>query len=106
MLMDKPNNNEKNPFEKQIDELNEWQENSSNPGHYVGTGKVPLPVKNMYKSPFAIIFLGIIMLLPTILNLINDFTLLTVYNNLLGSILGCVFIFAGVSRLLNKRRLK
>jgi GNAT superfamily N-acetyltransferase len=49
--MSNQGDNELNPLEKQIEEINEWQKNSANPVHFVETSKVPVPKKNLLKSP-------------------------------------------------------
>lgn len=43
--MDKNQRKERTSLDKQIDELNEWQKNVNNPGYFVGTGKIPVPMK-------------------------------------------------------------
>ncbi|MDF2533329.1 MAG: hypothetical protein K0Q65_2910 [Clostridia bacterium] len=37
------------PYDAELNELKEWQSNMYNPGHYIGTGKVPYPMKNLAK---------------------------------------------------------
>jgi hypothetical protein len=39
------------PYDAELNDLREWQDNMYNPGHYVGTGKVPYPLKNLARRP-------------------------------------------------------
>lgn len=54
---------EKNDFEKDMKDLEEWQEQQYSPGHYIGTGKVPRPILNSTKHPKLMLIAGIIGLL-------------------------------------------
>ncbi|MDP4133202.1 MAG: hypothetical protein Q8882_04230 [Bacillota bacterium] len=44
----KDSNKELNEFENQLNEIKEWQKNAYNPGFFIGTGRVPLPLKNLH----------------------------------------------------------
>ena len=35
------------PYDAELNDLREWQDNMYNPGHYVGTGKIPYPLKHL-----------------------------------------------------------
>jgi Flp pilus assembly protein TadB len=35
------------PYDAELNDLREWQENMYNPGHYVGTDKLSYPLKNL-----------------------------------------------------------
>jgi len=59
ILNDKDNNVELNLLEKQIKEIEEWQKNANNPGHFVGTGKIPIPLRNLLGSPRTMLIVGI-----------------------------------------------
>jgi hypothetical protein len=39
------------PYDAELNEIREWQDNMYNPGHYIGTGKVPYPLKNLARHP-------------------------------------------------------
>ncbi|MDF2591784.1 MAG: hypothetical protein K0S75_1250 [Clostridia bacterium] len=39
------------PYDAELNDMREWQENMYNPGHYVGTGKVPYPLKQLARRP-------------------------------------------------------
>jgi hypothetical protein len=39
------------PYDAELNDIREWQDNMYNPGHYIGTGKLPYPLKNMVKNP-------------------------------------------------------
>ncbi|NBG87792.1 hypothetical protein [Isachenkonia alkalipeptolytica] len=56
---------EKNDFEKDMENLEDWQEKQYSPGHYIGTGKVPRPILAVSKHPKLLIVAGAIgLLLP------------------------------------------
>jgi hypothetical protein len=52
------NNIEKNDFEKQIEDIDEFQKNATNPGYFIGNGKVPAPLKGIRRYPVVLIVLG------------------------------------------------
>lgn len=56
--MSNQDNNELDPLEKQLEEINEWQKNSANPGYFIEKGKLPLPMKNLLKSPIVMLIIG------------------------------------------------
>lgn len=39
------------PYNQELEELKEWQENQYNPGHYIGTGRIPYGLKMLSKNP-------------------------------------------------------
>lgn len=39
------------PYDAELNDIREWQDNMYNPGHYIGTGKLPYPLKNLTRSP-------------------------------------------------------
>lgn len=41
----------KAPYDSQLNDLREWQENMYNPGHYIGTGKLSYPIKQLARHP-------------------------------------------------------
>jgi len=54
---------EKNDFEKDMKNLEEWQDRQYSPGHYIGTGKIPRPILKSTKNPGLMIIAGVIGLL-------------------------------------------
>lgn len=38
-------------YNAELQELKEWQDNQYNPGHYVGTGRLPYPLRAIAKHP-------------------------------------------------------
>ncbi|OWZ82891.1 hypothetical protein [Natranaerobius trueperi] len=50
----------RNNFEKQLEELEEWQENQYYPGHYIGTGRIIKFVKELNKYWLAPLIIGVI----------------------------------------------
>lgn len=95
-------NNELNEFEQQLKDINEWQENCNNPGHYIGSAKVPTPMKNLFKSPIVILILGVIIAIPTLYSIINDLSFQNILNNILYIIISVSFIVGGIIRMFNK----
>ena len=53
----------KNDFQKDMENLEDWQEKQYSPGHYIGTGKVPRPVLSVSKYPKLLIVVGVLGLL-------------------------------------------
>ncbi|MDF2841424.1 MAG: hypothetical protein K0Q99_2196 [Clostridia bacterium] len=39
------------PYDAEMNDMREWQDNMYNPGYYVGTGKIPYPLKNLARHP-------------------------------------------------------
>jgi hypothetical protein len=96
------NDKELNPLEKQLEEINEWQKNATNPGYFIGSGKVPLPMRNLLKSPILMLIVGIIFIIPTIYNLVSNFNIATVVTNLITIVIGGALIFGGIMRILKR----
>lgn len=94
---------ENNEFEQQLKDINEWQENYNNPGHYIGSAKVPTPLKNLFKSPAIILIVGIIITILTLYSIISNFTFENILSNIFSIIISASFIFGGIVRMLNKR---
>jgi hypothetical protein len=97
--------NEKNDFEKELDEIREWQDNQFNPGHYIGTGRVPRPLSSLSKHPVILIILGVIWLVPGILALcFSGISMLNLTGLIFGLIFPMLFIYGGVVRLRSGRK--
>ncbi len=90
IINNKNNETKLNPLEKQIEEINEWQKNANNPGYFIGSGKAPLPIKNLLKSPIIMLIIGFI------------FAITTIFNNVMVIIISIILITGGIIRLLNK----
>jgi hypothetical protein len=61
----------KNEFEKQIQDIDEQQKNSANPGYYIGSGKIPHALGVIRKYPIILIILGSLGLVFSGLSLLN-----------------------------------
>lgn len=61
---------EENDFEKDMEDLEQWQKQQYSPGHFIGTGKIPRPILNLTKHPRMLIIAGVIGLLFPIAALI------------------------------------
>lgn len=95
---------ELNPFEEQLNEINEWQNNSTNPGYFIEKGSAPLPIKNMSKAPVLMIIVGILFAIPTLIFLIRDFTLGNILSSSVMILISTSFIVGGILRLKRKHR--
>jgi len=102
IINNKNNETKLNPLEKQIEEINEWQKNANNPSYFIGSGKAPLPIKNLLKSPIVMLIIGFIFAIPTIFSLVKDFSIETIFNNVMVIIISIILITGGIIRLLNK----
>ncbi|SCY55671.1 hypothetical protein [Alkaliphilus peptidifermentans] len=86
---------EDDKFLKDMEDLNEWQQNQYNPGHYIGTGRIPRPILNLTKYPRLLIIAGVLgLILPTAIVLLTDtaiteliFLFLTPISIIIGGIL-------------------
>lgn len=102
--MDKDFSNEKNEFEKDIEDLQDWLDNQYNPGHYVGTGRVPRPVSRLTKYPFLLIIFGLLIIVPTILVLISSkITWSSLISLIIPLTISIGFIIRGVQKYLQMR---
>ena len=91
-----------NSLEEQKKDIEEWQKNSYNPGHYVGTGRIPTPVKNLYKSPLFILVMGFLFLASAIYALVKDFSFRTLVSVIVILTVGVLMTFGGIRRLTKK----
>jgi len=71
MKSNKNLNTNENSFEKQLEEIEEFQRHANDPGHWVG-GKMPIGQKNLYSTPVYIIPLGIVMLVSGVVSFIHE----------------------------------
>lgn len=96
------NNEELNLLEKQIKDIEEWQKNANNPGYFVGSGKVPIPLRNIFKSYKVMIIVGCLISLPSIFSIIKNFSFENVISNIMPLIISCILIIGGLIRMLNR----
>ncbi|WP_346928766.1 hypothetical protein [Clostridium sp.] len=102
IISNKNNETKLNPLENQVEEINEWQKNANNPGYFIGSGKAPLPIKNLLKSPIIMLIIGSIFAILTIFSLVKNFSIETIFNNVVIIIISIILITGGIIRLLNK----
>lgn len=91
---------EENSFQKDMEDLNEWQENQYNPGQYIGTGKVPRHILKLTKYHRLMIIAGLIGLLFSIAALLLTNTSIA---GIFLFILAIVFIVGGILRMYKNR---
>jgi hypothetical protein len=93
---------ERNIFQKDMDDLREWQENQYNPGYYIGTGRTKMPLANLTSQPLLLLIIGILGLVSVLTILIlSDATILDL---LFPMILPTFFIVGGALRLKNSKK--
>lgn len=90
---------ELNSFEKQLEEIIEEQRNVNNPGYFIGSGKASLFLRNFFKSPIIMLIAGIIFSIPVIYDLICNFNIYIIYNNLFSILISTILITGGILRL-------
>lgn len=98
----KDRNSELNPFEEQMEEIRDWQDNAYNPGHYIGTGRVTPAVRGLSKYPVIMLIAGILFLIPTVISLKNGFSFENLFTQVIPLIIGCGLVYGGVARLSKK----
>lgn len=102
IINNKNNESKLNPLENQVEEINEWQKNANNHGYFIGSGKAPLPMKNILKSPIIMLIIGVIFAIPIIFSLVKNFSIETIFNNVVIITISIILITGGIIRLLNK----
>jgi len=102
IINNKNNETKLNPLEKQIEEINEWQKNANNPGYFIGSCKAPLLMKNILKSPIIMLIIGFIFAIPIIFSLVKNFSIETIFNNVMVIIISIILVTGGIIRLIKK----
>ena len=93
--------NDRNELEKELEDIKEWQDNQYNPGHYIGTGRVPRPVIRLAKYPIILVIIGVMGAVPSLLGIIlQGFSFISIVFVLLFGIL----IYGGVRRIIMTRK--
>lgn len=105
--MKEESSDEKNGFEKDMEDLQDWLDNRYNPGHYIGTGRVPRPISRLTKYPFLLIILGLLCIVPTIIALISSkFAWHSLISSIIPLIISISFVIRGVQRHLHMKGYK
>jgi hypothetical protein len=102
--MDKNKDDNVNEFEKEIEELKEWQDNQFNPGYYIGTGRVPKPISSLSKHPVILIVFGLIFAIPLPAAALSGNGLDALGGLLISGAISASLIFGGIVRLIEKKR--
>ncbi|HOJ12710.1 MAG TPA: hypothetical protein PK733_19265 [Clostridiales bacterium] len=91
---------EENELEKNIADLKEWQDNQYNPGYYVGTGRIPRPLKSLSRYPVILIIFGIIGLLTSAFIILNSKTsIASIPGFILGLFFSSCLVYGGIMRI-------
>ncbi len=90
-------NRKENDFEKDMEDLEQWQEQQYSPGHFIGTGKIPRPILNSKKHPKVLIAIGVIGLMVPVGGILFADVLFREMAFMI--FLSSVFIIGGVLRL-------
>ncbi|SHF86749.1 hypothetical protein SAMN02746089_02688 [Caldanaerobius fijiensis DSM 17918] len=100
---------DKDELQKQLDELEEWQNNAFNPGYYVGNGKIPLPVKNLRKFPILLLIIAVPTLVGIIISIVDTLRsggsiLINLFSYLIPGIISVLLTIRGVTELWRKKK--
>jgi hypothetical protein len=99
---------EKNEFEKDMEDLQDWLDNQYNPGHYIGTGRLPRPVGRLTKYPLLLIIFGLLYIAPAIMVLISSkFTWSSLISLIIPFLISIGLLIGGVqkySRMRNRKK--
>jgi hypothetical protein len=96
----------KNSLNKKLEELKEWEENQYNPGYYIGTGRVPKPVKGIKKRPLFLIFLSLFMILPLFGALFFKISAQDLIAFIFPTFLGGILFYAAIREIFEERKRK
>lgn len=94
-------NNELNPLEKQIKEINEFQDNASNPGYFVGSSKVSVLMRNLFKSPIGLLVIGV-MAAPAVYSLFRDFNIKSIVSSPIVIVISGGLVINGIIKILKR----
>jgi len=98
---------EKNEFEKDMEDLQDWLDNQYNPGHYVGTGRVSRPISRLSKYPILLIAFGLLNIIPVIKALVSSkFTWPSLISIIIPLTISTAFIIGGIKRYAKMRNKK
>lgn len=97
------NETENNEFDKQINEIKNYQDNMYNPGHWVGTGRVAPFQRNIVKrAPWLLMIIGAVPIGVVIHNFNGSNILNYLYGNSMVIIISLILFFAGLVNLIDK----
>lgn len=98
---------DKNEFDKDMKDLQDWLDNQYNPGHYVGTGRVPRPVGRLTKYPLSLIIFGLLYILPVIIVLVSsEITWSSLISLIIPFLISIGLIIGGIQRYSRMRNRK
>ncbi|AYO31607.1 hypothetical protein D2962_14250 [Biomaibacter acetigenes] len=108
VFLKKDSQKKKNEFEKDMEDLQDWLDNQYNPGHYVGTGRVPRPIGRLTKYPLLLIIFGLLYFAPVIIVLVSSkFTCSSLISSIIPVLISIGFIIGGIqkySRMRNRKK--
>lgn len=97
--MKKDSTEDKNEFEKDMEDLQDWLDNQYNPGHYVGTGRVMRPVSRLTRYPLLLVVLGLFYIVPAIMVLVSsEITWSSLISLIIPFLISIGFIIGGIQR--------
>lgn len=95
--------NEKNDFEKELEDIEEWQNNQFNPGHYIGTGRMSRPIRRIKKHPLVLIIIGMHGLIAVSLVLfLSGLKVAGIFPLIIISLLPLLLLLNGIKQIINK----
>ncbi|HHW01202.1 MAG TPA: hypothetical protein GXX35_00020 [Thermoanaerobacterales bacterium] len=105
--MKKDSPEEKNEFEKDMEDLQDWLDNQYNPGHYIGTGRVIKPAGRLTKYPLLLIIFGLLYIAYAIMVLISSkFAWSSLISLIIPVLISIGFIIGGIQRYSRMRNRK
>ncbi|MBE3579067.1 MAG: hypothetical protein IMW83_04225 [Caldanaerobacter subterraneus] len=96
----------KEEFEKELKELEEWQENQYNPGYYIGSGRVPRPLEGLKKRPIFLMVIALSMILPLIGVLFSKISAEDLIAFVFPAFIGVILFYAAIREMLEKRKFR
>ncbi len=95
-----------NEFEKEIADIEEWQNNQFNPGYYIGTGRVPKPISSLGKHPVILLVLGLISAIPAAIAVLYSSSPEVIPSILVSAAVPVILICGGIVRLIESKKRK
>lgn len=96
---------DKNDFEKDMADLTDWQEHQYSPGYYVGTGRIPRPIKAVAKYPILFVVVGFFSVLLLVAGfLMSGFSFENFYGIILPLFFALLILSGGIMKMRNDKK--
>ena len=97
-------NTENDQLQEELDDLKEWEDNQYNPGYYIGTGRVPRPLRNLGKYPILLILFGVLNLIPFIVHILRKTKFINMWGSIIMLLISALLIYGGFRRMFIKKK--